>query len=397
MSSTENAGLTQLYTEKLAAQSEYIDSQAMQILKRLKDARFEAYLVGGGVRDLLVSLKPKDFDIATNALPNEVKRKVPHCFIIGRRFKLVHAKRGESIYEIATFRRAATIEELETTDQDERHLVEENFFGNIEEDSFRRDFTINSLYYDPIDKKIVDHCGGLQDVHRCVLRMIGSPKERLIEDPIRILRAIRLSQKLMFSIEPELRLQISKLTPELKRSPIPRRREEWIKFFRLHQPDLALMELFDLNIFEVILPNFHQIFLDNEKREFFLEQIRSIDYYGFDFSNTTELFSGVLAAYIQTFYPEDIKIDELSENEEFLLFCRDQLGVFKAEAGLFFQAMNLINPLKNISTYLKKGERRQRSLVNHQNFNLALKLALLTKKMQISEVAFWLNEREKFQ
>lgn len=397
MSSTENVGLTQLYTEKLAAQSEYIDSQAMQILKRLKDARFEAYLVGGGVRDLLVSLKPKDFDIATNALPNEVKRKVPHCFIIGRRFKLVHAKRGESIYEIATFRRAATSEELETTVQDERHLVEENFFGNIEEDSFRRDFTINSLYYDPIDKKIVDHCGGLEDIHRGVLRMIGSPHDRLIEDPIRILRAIRLSQKLMFHIEPELRLQISKLTGELKRSPIPRRREEWVKFFRLRQPDLALMELFDLNIFEVILPNFQKIFQDDEKREFFLEQVRLLDYYGFDFSNTTELFSGVLAAYIQATYPENVNLDILSEDEEFLLFCRDQLGVFKAEAGLFFQAMNLINPLKNKEFYLKKGERRQRSLVNHQNFNLALKLALLTKQLPISEVVFWLNEREKFQ
>jgi poly(A) polymerase len=395
MPSTENVELTKLYTEKLAAQSEYIDPQAMQILKRLKDARFEAYLVGGGVRDLLVSLKPKDFDIATNALPNEVKKKIPHCFIIGRRFKLVHAKRGESIYEIATFRRAATFEELETTVQDERHLVEENFFGNIEEDSFRRDFTINSLYYDPIDKKIVDHCGGLQDIYRGVLRMIGSPHDRLIEDPIRILRAIRLSQKLMFNIEPELRLQISKLTGELKRSPIPRRREEWIKFFRLKQSDLALMELFDLNIFEVILPDFHKIFLDDEKREFFLDQIRSLDFYGFDFSNTTELFSGVLASYIQTVYPENIDLDKLSEDEEFLLFCRDQLGVFKAEAGLFFQAMNLINPLKNKDSYLKKGERRQRSLVHHQNFDLALKLALLTKKLEISEVVFWLNEKDK--
>jgi len=136
-----------------------------QILRRLKDSGFQAYLVGGGVRDLLVTLKPKDFDIATNALPNEVKKKVPYSFIIGRRFKLVHAKRGEHIYEIATFRRAATSEELEQPDHEDRHLVEENFFGNIEEDSFRRDFTINSLYYDPIDQVIIDHCKGLEDIH----------------------------------------------------------------------------------------------------------------------------------------------------------------------------------------------------------------------------------------
>ncbi|MGZ3724657.1 MAG: polynucleotide adenylyltransferase PcnB, partial [Pseudobdellovibrio sp.] len=226
MTTPDQAELLKIYSDKLTTQLAYIDSHAIQILKRLKDAKFQAYLVGGGVRDLLVDLKPKDFDIATNALPQEVKRKVPNSFIIGRRFKLVHARRGELIYEIATFRRAATHEELETTEEDDRRLVEENFFGNIEEDSFRRDFTINSLYYDPIDHVIVDHCNGIQDIHLHVLRMIGSPEARLIEDPIRILRAIRLSQKLNFSLETNLREQIRIHKAELKKSALPRRREE---------------------------------------------------------------------------------------------------------------------------------------------------------------------------
>jgi poly(A) polymerase len=396
MSASENQNLIDRYTQKLILQVNDIDPQALGILKRLKEASFQAYLVGGGVRDLLVSLKPKDFDIATNALPQEVKKKVPYSFIIGRRFKLVHAKRGDDIYEIATFRRAATEEELQTTEQDERHLVEENFFGNIEEDSFRRDFTINSLYYDPIDQRIVDHCMGLQDIDAGILRMIGNPEQRLNEDPIRILRAIRLSQKLKFNIEPELRFQISRLTGELKKSAAPRRSEEWIKFFRLKNADLALMELFDLNIFEVIIPTFHKMFKNDKERETFLEYVRVFEYYGFNLSDTAELFSAVLAAFILATTPEKIsKARELEENESFLLFCRDELGVFKAEVGIFFQAMNFINPLKNTTAFVKKGERRQRALVSHPNFELSLKLGILTHQLTQAEISFWLEQRHK--
>lgn len=397
MSSMNQSSLVEHYTKKLHTKIGDIDNNALQILRRLKEARFQAYLVGGGVRDLLVDLKPKDFDIATNALPQEVKKKVPYSFIIGRRFKLVHAKRGEHIYEIATFRRAATNEELETTEQDERHLVEENFFGNIEEDSFRRDFTINSLFYDPLDQVIVDHCNGLDDIHTHTLRMIGDPKARLIEDPIRILRAIRLSQKLNFTIETELRTQIIQLKDELKRAILPRRREEWIKFFRLKKVEPALMELFDLNVLEMLLPTIHKIFINDEQREEFLAHIRKFDYVGIDLSDTTELFSAVLVSYLQTIHPEGFNLADYLENESFFLFCRDELGIFKAEMASFFQAMQFISPLKKIETYLKKGERRQKALLFNQNFPLALKLGLLSRQITPSEFLFWLNEKERTQ
>lgn len=392
MSKTNQTELLKYYSDKLAKQLAYIDNQAIQILKRLKDSKFEAYLVGGGVRDLLVSLKPKDFDIATNALPQEVRKKVPNSFIIGRRFKLVHARRGELIYEIATFRRAATNEELETTIEDERHLVEENFFGNIEEDSFRRDFTINSLYYDPISHVIVDHCSGISDIHSHVLRMIGNPEERLIEDPIRILRAIRLSQKLRFTIEPNLRQQIVNHKADLKKSALPRRREEWLKFFKLPHCDLALMELFDLGVFQEIMPTFHELFLDNEKREEFLGFVRQFNYLEIDFTNNTEIFSAVLMSLLITLNGADFKIDDFIENEKFLLFCRDELGVYKAEMGSFYQAVQFINPLKNIDSYLKKGERRQKSLTSHQSFLLSLKLGLLTQQITSADYIFWQDE-----
>lgn len=395
MSSLDQASLVKLYNHKLQNSVNDIDSHAIQILKRLKDSGFQAYLVGGGVRDLLVNLKPKDFDIATNASPNEVKRKVSHSFIIGRRFKLVHAKRGEHIYEIATFRRAATNEELETTEQDDRKHVEENFFGNIEEDSFRRDFTINSLFYDPIDHKIVDHCKGLDDIHTCTLRMIGDPKERLIEDPVRILRAIRLSQKLNFTIEQNLRAEIVNLKQELLRTVLPRRREEWLKFFRLKNVEVALMELYDLNVFEMLIPGFHKLFSDNSQRSDFLNLIGQFKYLGVNYSDPIELFCMILAAYLSAKNPKGFNINNFIENEEFLLFCRDELGVFKAEVSIFFQAMQFLGPLTRKEIYLKKGERRQRSLVMNQSFILSLKLGLITSQLSSSDLLFWINERER--
>ncbi len=387
--------LDKRYVQKLREVKNLIDPQAVQILRRLKESGFQAYLVGGGVRDLLVNIKPKDFDIATNALPQEVRKKISYAFIIGRRFKLVHARRGEQIFEIATFRRAASAEELVTAEQDERLFVEENFFGNIEEDSFRRDFTINSLFYDPIDEKIVDHCLGLQDIESMTLRMIGSPQERLMEDPIRILRAIRLSQKLQFTIEPSLREAILSLKNELKRGAPPRRREEWVKFFRLQNIEAALMELFDLAVFETVIPSFHQLFLDEHKREEFLCYIRRINLIGFDLSDTTELFSAVLHAYLQVEYPTGVDLNQLSEDEKFMLFCRDELGVFKAELGTYFQAAQFITSLKKRETYLKKGDRRQRSMVYHQTFLLSLKLAFFTHQISVSEFLFWQTELER--
>lgn len=387
--------LTNQYGKVLSKLKSDIDSQAISILRRLKEAGFEAYLVGGGVRDLLVGLKPKDFDIATNALPNEVKKKVPYCFIIGRRFKLVHARRGDQIYEIATFRRAASMEELEQAEEDDRLFVEENFFGNIEEDSFRRDFTINSLFYDPIDEKIVDHCGGLQDIAHATLRMIGDPVERLKEDPVRILRAIRLSQKLNFTIEPTLRSAIHNLREELKLAVLPRRREEWLKFFRLPNPELSLYEMYDLGVLEISLPTLHHLFQNEQQREEFLCYIRQFKKIGFDESESTEIFSALLYSYLLTTRPEGFNPQHLEEDEKFLLFCKDELGVFKAEAGIFLQTLHVMHLLTRIDSYKKKGDRRQRALLSNPQFLLALKLGLLSSETSASDFIFWINEWEK--
>ncbi len=372
-----------------------IDPQAIGILKRLKDSNFDSYLVGGCVRDLLVGIKPKDFDIATNALPNEVKRKVPYSFIIGRRFKLVHARRGDKIFEIATYRREATAEELEANHFSELQFAEENFFGTLVEDSFRRDFTVNALFYDPISETLVDHCHGLEDITIKKIRMIGDPAQRIKEDPVRILRAIRLSQKLHFSIEHELRKAIHDHMNELERAVLPRRREEWIKFFKLPTVDLALVELFDLNVFQKVIPTWHKLFLDDYKQQMFRSYIRQINEIGFDISDNVELFAAVLYSYLLTEFehPLKININTLAEDSQFQHFCKEELGIFKAELVSIELAIQFIRALRDQDHYLKKGDRKRNSILNSQHFDLALKLGLLSGEMNHHDFQFWMQEK----
>jgi poly(A) polymerase len=175
-----------------------------------------------------------------------------------------------------------------------------------------------------------------------------------------------------------------------------RRREEWLKFFRLKNVEPVLMELYDLNVFEILIPTFHKLFSENEKRNEFLSLISLFDTYDVNYADPMELFPMVLAAYLSANNPKGFNINNYLENEEFLVFCRDELGIFKAEVAVFFQAMQFLGPLQRKEVYLKKGERRQRSLVLNQNFFLALKLGLITSQLSSVEFLFWINEREKF-
>lgn len=372
-----------------------IDPQAIDIIKKLKNNGYDGYLVGGGVRDLLVGLKPKDFDIATNALPNEVKKRVPYCFIIGRRFKLVHAKRGDKIFEVATYRREATVEELQTVSENDLNYVEDNFFGTLKEDSFRRDFTINALFYDPLSENLVDYCGGLSDIESNTLRVIGEPVARLKEDPIRILRAVRLSQKLGFQIEPELRKAISDHVNELQRSVLPRRREEWLKFFRLSKPHLALWEMFDLGIFKAVIPSFDELWQQPDKVEEFLALIQKIPSVDINVHDPIELFSAILYAFLIAHSGYNFNIIEVSENPHFQIFCRDELGIFKAELVSIVFAMQMVQTLSRRDIYLKKGERRRRAVVNNLSFELGLKLGLMSYELTFDDYLFWTQQKEE--
>src|SRR5713101_209624 len=189
-----------------------IDPDALKVLYRLRQGNHAAYLVGGSVRDLLLGRRPKDFDIGTSAHPYQVKKLFRNCWIIGRRFRLAHVKFGQKVIEVATFRRQVEPgEEVvadgvpapdPTTPQGEQLIHHDNTFGTPEEDAFRRDFTINALFYDIATFSIIDYVGGLDDVRAGIVRAIGDPDVRLREDPVRMLRAVALAARLNFTIEP---------------------------------------------------------------------------------------------------------------------------------------------------------------------------------------------------
>lgn len=210
-----------------------ISSGALRVLYRLNEAGYAAYLVGGAVRDLLIGGQPKDFDVATDATPEDVRRLFRNCRLIGRRFRLAHVVFGPEIVEVATFRGNGG-DDIDT-DGDRQvvdgRIVRDNVWGTIAEDALRRDFTANALYYDIADFSVRDYVGGYDDVQRRVLRLIGDPVQRYREDPVRMLRAVRLSAKLGFSISPEARAPFAELGGLLTQAPPARLFDESLKMF----------------------------------------------------------------------------------------------------------------------------------------------------------------------
>jgi poly(A) polymerase len=205
---------------------------ALQVVKALQDAGYQAFIVGGGVRDLLIGLHPKDFDVATNATPEQVKVLFNHCLIIGRRFRLAHVYFKRHIIEVATFRRdhSHASNENEASHRDGM-IIRDNVFGSLEEDAIRRDFTVNALYYNPSDNSIADFTEGIQDVKNKQIKLIGEPEARFTEDPVRILRAIRIASKLSFGLEPHTEQAIAKTLASLEQVPGARLFDEYTKLF----------------------------------------------------------------------------------------------------------------------------------------------------------------------
>ena len=205
-----------------------IDRNVRRILARLDEAGFEAYLVGGCVRDLLLGRAPKDFDVATAARPDEVRALFPRCRLIGRRFRLAHVREGREVFEVATFRAAHETGAAGPGGM----LLHDNVYGTREEDAVRRDFTVNALYYDDRDGSVLDFTGGLGDLDAGLIRAIGEPAVRYREDPVRMLRAVRFAAKLGFRIEEETEGPILDLAPLLEGVPAARLFEEILKLFQ---------------------------------------------------------------------------------------------------------------------------------------------------------------------
>lgn len=294
-----------------------VDPDALKVLYRLRQGEYIAYLVGGSVRDLLLGRRPKDFDIGTSAHPYQVKKLFRNCWIIGRRFRLAHVKFGTKVIEVATFRRQVQPgeeivedgvpaaehrtegagETLEVPDdaaalsaRAEAQLIHrDNTFGTPEEDAFRRDFTINALFYDIATFSIIDYVGGLDDLRAGLVRCIGDPDVRFREDPVRMLRAVALAARLGFTIEQPILDSMGRLRHEIANSSPARLIEEYYKILRAGSAETTFRGLGDAGLIEPIASELH-----NGAGEALWRSLANIDAYRRKFSSTPETLSNAV-------------------------------------------------------------------------------------------------------
>ncbi len=251
----------------------------VKVLYKLKEQGFTAYLVGGGVRDLLLGREPKDFDVVTDATPNQLKKLFRNCRLIGRRFRLAHLHYQDEIIEVATFRSAADapVEEPgepapepeipESGREGRRHgprmlksddgmVLRDNVFGTPEEDALRRDFTVNALFYNIADFTIIDHAGGIEDLRNGLIRTIGDPLVRFTEDPVRMIRAVRFASMLGFNIEERTEAAIVELSGSINKATPPRLYEEVLKLLLMGAGERTYQMMRHCGLFEPLFPHF---------------------------------------------------------------------------------------------------------------------------------------------
>jgi poly(A) polymerase len=298
-----------------------IDPDALKVLYRLNEHDYVAYLVGGSVRDLLLGRRPKDFDIGTSAHPQQVKKLFRNCWIIGRRFRLAHVKFGSKTIEVATFRRQINpadlpaevdeaieaVPELQPGDTPaeqaqaqathlakvrahDRLIHRDNAFGTPEEDAFRRDFTINALFYDIATFSIIDYVGGLQDLEERVIRSIGDPNIRFLEDPVRMLRAVVLAARLDFTIDEPVLEAIDTHRHEMSRSAPPRVLEEYYKILRSGSAERSLELLKETRLIRSMTPEL------DEAPEALWESVSRLDQYRREFPAAPDTLTNAILA-----------------------------------------------------------------------------------------------------
>ena len=340
-----------------------IDPDALRVLYRLSSLGYEAYLVGGGVRDLLLGRQPKDFDVGTSAKPNEVKRAFRNCFLIGRRFRLAHVRFGDKVIETATFRR-----ESQTVGEIIEHAAEgpfeDNTFGTPETDAYRRDFTVNGLFYDIKTFAVIDWVGGLEDLKKKVIRSIGDPMIRFREDPVRMMRAIKFASRLDFTIERKTDRAMRKLHSCILTASVPRLCEEVFRLFAFGSSEKAFRMMWEYGLMEDLLPELSAFIReDGGRKSATWKYLAVLDRYeramherGYEVTN------GLRAAVLYT------AMAKKTGSKEALDSMRRVLSIPKVT---YFSAMLFIDSVKRLSTPPSKVGRGRR-FAFHRDFPDAL-------------------------
>ncbi len=255
-----------------------IDREALKVLYRLKDAGFIAYLVGGSVRDMLLEKRPKDFDIGTNARPEQIRKLFKHSRIIGKRFRLVHVYfRGGKIIEVSTFRKQTDCDDREAAREE---LSNDDLFGTPREDASRRDLTINGLFYNIANFSIIDYVGGMSDLRNRIVRAIGDPERRFLRDPVRMMRAVRHAARTDFEIEPLTWKAINENADKIRLCAIPRVRDEWLKDLSSGSSAKWVTLMLESGLFEGVFPGFASVLNkdhDNSTAEMIVRMLEQLD------------------------------------------------------------------------------------------------------------------------
>ena len=346
-----------------------IDPDALKVLYRLSSLGYTAYLVGGGVRDLIMGRTPKDFDVGTSASPNEVKRAFRNCFLIGRRFRLAHVRFGDKIIETATFRRnSQTVGEM--IEHAAEGPVEDNAFGTPETDAYRRDFTVNGLFYDIKDFSVIDWVGGMKDIEKKIIRSIGDPEIRFQEDPVRMMRAIKFSSRLGFKIERKTWAAMKKYHSAILLAAPPRVCEEVYRLFPYGKSREAFRLMWECGMMKDLMPAVSE-YIDRSggEKSPMWKYLEVLDQYenmmaekGFEVSNAIR--TAVLVTGISREGAGDSKRDMGGRKA-----VQSLVASIKPPKAVYFAAALLIDSVRRLSQPPVKGKSR---FVHNKDFLDAL-------------------------
>ena len=403
---TTSIDLYKIPRDKHSISRKNIDENALKVLYRLHNAGYRALLVGGGVRDILLGIKPKDFDITTNATPEEVKALFRNCRLIGRRFRLAHILFGREVIEVATFRGPhdeTDKKDLQKAKQSQAGmLLRDNVYGSLEEDAERRDFTVNALYYDIADFSLYDFWGGLDDLAAHKLCMIGDPEVRYREDPVRMMRAIRFAGKLNLTISDRSAEPIRRLAPLLQDIPAARHFDEVIKLLLSGQGLVTYRLLKEYKLLHMLFPILFKEGEDDKANKMIEQGLIDSD---------QRIASGkrVTPAYIYAiilWYPLEQRAQEMSfesgieYHDAFLLAINEVLSIQVKTIAIPKRFTATIRDIWMLQLRLPRfGGKRAERLYQHIKFRAAFDFLALRAKVEqsqeLAELTDWWSEYQK--
>ncbi|HIF50096.1 MAG TPA: polynucleotide adenylyltransferase PcnB [Thiotrichaceae bacterium] len=377
-----------------------ISDAALKVLYRLKNAEYKAYLVGGGVRDILLGREPKDFDVVTDAEPEQIRELFRNCRLIGRRFRLAHVRFGPEIIEVSTFRAPHHVSDQGEGRVEDGRIIRDNVYGDIDDDVWRRDFTVNALFYNIKDFSIVDYVGGVKDLEEGQLKLIGDPSQRYVEDPVRMLRAVRFAAKLGLRIHPEAEKPISQHAELLKEIPPARLFEEMLKLFMGGCALETFEKLRHYNLFQYLFPQTDHLLDSHEKdypHAFIMQALKNTDLRLSEGNTVTPAF--LIAAFLwepMRTVADDHIANGLSEMEAVQLAGDTIISRQIASLSIPRRFTHMARDIWSLQVRLKRIKKRSFRVLMHPKFRAAYDFLLLRAEAgeSLGElVEYWTKEQ----